>query len=98
MAKEMKSIDRNQVIGFLNHSFANTADEIFGQRARATTNSNRKGLNTRALAQLDREENLYRFQVDFVYLVDEIQRGPRYMLPKVIAKANDLIAKLKAEK
>lgn len=40
---------------------------------------------------------LYDAQVDFCYLIDEIQRGPRYMLPKVISKANDLIAGIRAK-
>lgn len=39
----------------------------------------------------------YNYQVDFCYLVDEIERGPRYLLPKVIGNANDLIARMKSE-
>ena len=35
--------------------------------------------------------DLYDHQVDYCYLVDEIKRGPSYMVPKVIAEANRLI-------
>lgn len=41
---------------------------------------------------------LYKFQVDHCYFVDEIERGPTYMLPKVISYANDNIAAMKDEK
>ena len=35
--------------------------------------------------------DLYQAQVDFSYLIDDIQRGPTYMVPKAIAAANALI-------
>lgn len=35
---------------------------------------------------------LYTLQVEFAYMIDEIQRGPVYLMPKVISDANDLIA------
>ena len=38
---------------------------------------------------------LYVFQVKHCYFVDEIERGPTYMLPKVISYANDNIAAMK---
>ena len=78
--RDTKKIDVKQVVGFLSHSFANTAEEVFGPRTRAV-----KGTL------------LYGYQVDFCHLIDEIQRGPRYMLPKVISSVNDLIAELKEE-
>ncbi len=34
---------------------------------------------------------LYAAQVDFMYLLDMIQRGPSYLVPKAIAEANELI-------
>ena len=34
---------------------------------------------------------LYDHQVNFCYLIDNIHRGPKYMVPKVIAEANTLI-------
>lgn len=38
---------------------------------------------------------LYELQVEFAYLIDEIERGPTYMLPMVIQQANDLIEQAK---
>lgn len=38
---------------------------------------------------------LYDFQVEHCYLIDEIQRGPTYMLPKIISDANNNIAAMK---
>jgi len=40
---------------------------------------------------------LYDYQVEFCYLVDNIQRGPRYIATKSIQRANELIAELEAE-
>lgn len=35
--------------------------------------------------------DLYRYQVDFAYLIDEIQRGPLFAAKKAINDANGLI-------
>lgn len=35
---------------------------------------------------------LYDYQVDFCYLIHEIQKGPSYIVPKKITEANELIA------
>jgi hypothetical protein len=37
---------------------------------------------------------LYNYQVEFAHLVNEIQRGPVYITPKLITEANDLIERL----
>ena len=37
---------------------------------------------------------LYAYQVEFCYFIDEIQRGPTYIVPKVIADCNDFINKI----
>lgn len=34
---------------------------------------------------------LYDKQVEFCYMIDEIQRGPQYIIPKVIAECNKMI-------
>lgn len=50
-----------------------------------------------AISRLDHKADadaIKRHQVDFSYMVDDIQRGPAYLAPKVIADANELIAKL----
>ncbi len=75
--KDAKSINVSQVVSYLNHSFAKTAEEMFG-RAAAVKGS-----------------KLYDFQVNHCYLIDTIQRGPTYMLPKVISNANDNVAAMK---
>ncbi len=79
--KDAKSINIEQVVSYLNHTFAKTAEEVFGSKARSAI----KGTP------------LYIRQVDHCYLVDEIQRGPIYMLPKVISSANDNISSMKGE-
>lgn len=40
---------------------------------------------------------LYQHQVDFAYLIDDIERGPAYIRAKKIQEANDLIAQMSAE-
>jgi hypothetical protein len=40
---------------------------------------------------------LYDYQVEFMYLIDSIQRDPLYMAPKAIAKSNKLIGKVEKE-
>ncbi len=77
--KDAKSINIDQVVSYLNHTFAKKAEEVFGSKARSAI----------------RGTPLYTYQVDHCYLVDEIQRGPTYMLPKVISSANDNIASMK---
>ncbi len=79
--KDVKSINIEQVVSYLNHTFAKTAEEVFGAKVRSAV----------------RGTPLYTYQVDHCYLVDEIQRGPTYMLPKVISSANENIASMKDE-
>lgn len=38
-----------------------------------------------------RGTDLYGFQVEFCYLIHDITNGPKYILPKAIAQANELI-------
>lgn len=37
---------------------------------------------------------LYDFQVELMYLIDDIKRGPKYIVPKRITAANELIDKV----
>lgn len=75
---EEKKINVEQVIDYLNHAFVRAQ-----QRAsQAIGSRNFRGTQ------------LYDFQVDFCYLIDEIQRGPVYILPKIIQDANQLILAL----
>lgn len=38
-----------------------------------------------------RGTTLHRYQTDFCYFIDEITRGPNYMVPKVISECNAFI-------
>lgn len=49
---------------------------------------------TRNMGKAVKGTRLYDLQVEFAYMVDEIQRGPVYLTPKVIADANELIASI----
>ena len=78
---EEKKINTEQVVAYLSHAFDRAAHKM----APVIGNRNHKGTK------------LYEYEVDFCYLVDEIQRGPEYILPKVIQDANQLIFKLERE-
>lgn len=75
---EEKKINVEQVVTYLSHAFARAQQKA----VYAIGNRNYKG------------SKLYDFQVNFCYLIDEIQRGPVYILPKVIQDANQLILEL----
>lgn len=77
-----KEIDVKKVVDYLTHAFA-AATRGAG---RASRMKNEKGVFEPTPA--------YNYQVDFCYLLDNIQRGPRCLLPKVIADTNDLIKKI----
>lgn len=79
--KDAKSIDINQVVSYLNYSFASKIENVF-----PLTKPMRKGN--------EKQRALYQHQVDFCYMVDEIQRGPVYLVPKVISEANEFIANI----
>lgn len=76
-----KKINVEQVVGYLNHAFSKASQKA----NRVIGSKNSKGTK------------MYRYQVEFCYLVDNIQRGPRYITPKLITEANELIAKLENE-
>ena len=75
---EEKKINVEQVVTYLSHAFSRAQQKSI----QVIGNRNLKG------------SKLYDFQVDFCYLIDEIQRGPVYILPKVIQDANQLILAL----
>ena len=78
---EEKKINTEQVVAYLSHAFTKASQKI----QQSIGNRNHKGTN------------LYRYQVEFCYMVDEIQRGPSYILPKIIQDANQLIADLERD-
>ena len=73
-----KQIDVNQVVRYLRHAFSKAHQQAFSEIG----NKNAVG------------DPLYDFQVEFSYLVDDIMRGPFYIVPKKIVAANQLIESL----
>lgn len=53
---------------------------------------------TRDMGKAVKGTKLYTYQVEFAHMIDEIQRGPVYLMPKVISDANELIASIQLEK
>lgn len=78
---EERKINTEQVVSYLSHAFMRAMQKATHQ----ISNRNHKGTC------------LYRYQTEFCYLIDEIQRGPEYILPKVIQDANALIVALERE-
>jgi hypothetical protein len=78
MNDQKKKIDIDQVLHYLTRAFANAQSEA----VKVLGHSNKKGTE------------LYDFQVDFMYLIHEIKRGPRYIAPMKISEANELIDRL----
>lgn len=78
--------DTERTIAYLYRAFSNAtfkASRIIGNKAERISNT---GETT----------ELYNYQVDFAYLIDNIQRCPVYIMPKYVQEANDLIAGIKA--
>lgn len=81
MNDKQKKINIDQVVNFLSTAFAKATQSA----APAIGTKNTKGTK------------LYDYQCEFAHLVDEIQRGPVYIVPKRIAEANELIEALSKE-
>lgn len=81
--RQQKKINVDQVISYLNHAFSKAAQTA--TMTKGFGSKNHKGTK------------LYKYQVEYCYLVNEIQRGPRYIVPKLITQANELIDKLANE-
>lgn len=78
MDKLPKRINIAQTLGYLSHAFA----EACKNAAPAIGTKNTRG------------SKLYKYQVDFCYFVNEIERGPDYIVPKMISNVNNLIDEL----
>jgi hypothetical protein len=88
--KVEKKINVDQVVSYLSHAFSKAQSRAMariGSKAVRTVKSNGEVETT----------TLYDYQVEFCYLIDEIQRGPAYIVPKIIQDANELIARLDQE-
>lgn len=48
--------------------------------------------------KIGRANDLYRLQEDFAYLIDEIERGPKFSALKAINSANELIDSINDKK
>lgn len=79
--KDQKKIDVEQVTTYLSRSFAMALQ---------------KATSTLGTKDISRGTVLYDYQVEFCYLIDDIQRGPSYIVPKLITQANELIDQLAA--
>lgn len=84
-----KKINVDQVVSYLSHAFSKA-------QSRAVSKIGNKALRTVVDGAVETTA-LYDYQVEFCHLVNEIQRGPVYIVPKVIQDANDLIARLEQE-
>lgn len=79
---DKKRINTDQVVSYLNHAFAKAQQKAFP----ALGSKNQKGTV------------LYDYQCDFCHLINDIERGPLYIVPKLITEANELIERLANEK
>lgn len=84
-----KRINVEQVVNYLSHAFAKAS-------AKAAPKIGRAAVRAVVDGQVE-TTRLYDYQVEFCYLIDEIQRGPSYIVPKVIQDANQLILDLERE-
>jgi len=78
--KEQKEINIDQVVRYLSYTFEK-ATQGMGKAIRYIDPETKKVAKTDA----------YNFQVDFCYLIDEIQRGPKCLVQKAISDCNNLI-------
>ena len=88
--RKSKEIEVEGVVNYLNRAFTKAAmksAKTIGAKASRFLNNNGQWETT----------TMYDYQVEFFYLIDNIQRGPSYIAPKYIQDANQLIAQLEAE-
>ncbi len=86
-----KEINLDDVMNYLSRAFskaATKASESISSRATRTKNRRTGSYET---------TEMYDYQVEFCYLMDNIKRGPRYISTKSIQWANELIVKLETE-
>lgn len=77
--KEKETVlDVKQIVDFLNHAFRQ-ATQGMGKATRS-----KDGMKSQ----------MYQWQVEFCYMIDDILRGPTYIVPKIVTECNELIAKI----
>lgn len=87
--KKSRPINRREVVKYLNHAFSRAVYQ-------ATSTGALTNRATRKVSEKGKVEKtpLYELQVDFVYLIDSIQRVPAYIVAKHIQEANELITSI----
>lgn len=75
---EKKAVDIDKVINYLTRAFSNAQQKAIQKFGP----KNNKGTP------------LYDYQVDFMYMLNDIRFGPRYISSMRITEANELIAEL----
>lgn len=88
--EKVKEINTNEVANYLNRAFAKAA-------SKAAEKISAKAVRAKNVKGIFETTPMYDYQVDFCYLIDNIQRSPGYIIPKYIQQANELISKLEAE-
>jgi len=85
-----KEINVDDVVKFLSRAFSKAVSNASNKLGnRAVRAKNRKGCKYQTTP-------LYDYQVEFCYLIDNIQRCPIYIMKKNIQLANDFIVELEA--
>ena len=86
-----REINIDEVVKYLSRAFSKAASKsaaVVGTRAQRF--KDRDGVWSTT--------PLYDYQVEFCYLINNIQKGPRYIATKSIQRENELIADLEAER
>jgi len=87
---EEKEINIGEVVKYLNRAFSRAtykASATLGKAARRSKNKAGEWETT----------PLYDYQVEFCYLIDEIQRAPKYISTKAIQKAYELLEEIERD-
>lgn len=91
--KENKPINITKTVEYLNRTFQEACKGL--AVAQKTANFNTKTneyVSWKTVSEREKEsQQHYDWQVEMAYLIDEIQRGPTYIVAKLIADANKLI-------
>jgi hypothetical protein len=87
--REVRVVNVSKTVDYLNRSFQEASRGLpLAQLARWKDPSAR---------ELEGERH-YKYQVEMAYFIDNIKRGPSYMVPKLISDCNRLIEDVKSEK
>lgn len=87
--REVRVVNVHKTVDYLNRSFQEASRGLpLAQLARWKDPSAR---------ELEGERH-YNYQVEMAYFIDNIKRGPSYMVPKLISDCNRLIEDVKSEK